>query len=244
MIKHFLLDIIIYGLKAYIFLKPIIAWFKELAANQTVIDAFNFALKVTGGLLAALAIAAGLVVMALLVVTAAFAGIVAGLVWLAQVIGEFIGGTARALGEWVAGAATAAYDFVAGLVNGITSGAGMVIGAVTGLADSAVGAFKGALGINSPSTVMMGFGENMGEGVVGGVESTEGDVHGASSNLAGAAVNGMAAGAAATPAATPSGGGNTIHVTVMIDGAGKDAMSITQEMVSACFEQMALQAGV
>ncbi len=54
----------------------------------------------------------------------------------------------------------------------------------------------------------------------------------------------MAAGAAAAPAAAPSGGGNTIHVTVTIDGAGKDAMGITQEMVSACFEQMALQAGV
>jgi hypothetical protein len=49
---------------------------------------------------------------------------------------------------------------VAGLVQGIQAGAGAVIAAVSGLASSALGAFKGALGIHSPSKVMLEHGED------------------------------------------------------------------------------------
>jgi hypothetical protein len=84
----------------------------------------------------------------------------------------------------------------------------------------------------------------MGGGVVQGLESSEGDVHGAASGVADAAVKG-----GSSPSESPSrggkgGGGNTIIVTVTVDGAGKSALEITQEMVAMTFERMALSAGV
>lgn len=243
-IKRFLLDLVILGLKAYIGLKPVTKWFKELAANQTVVAVFWAALKglgmaaLTVGIVIATVVAVfvglGLALMAIQVAIVAVGGIILG----------FVASAGAALSGWVKGAASAAYDFVAGLVKGIANGAGQVGEAVKGLAKSATGAFKSALGIASPSKVMMQLGGHTGAGFAQGLEDTAGDVHASASGISAAAFSGASSGGTAAPAKSGSGGGNTINVSVAIDGAGKSAMEITEEMVSACFERIALSAGV
>jgi hypothetical protein len=58
------------------------------------------------------------------------------------------------------GAGSAASNFIAGLVGGIQAGIGSVIAAVSGLASGALAAFTGALGIKSPSTIMLEHGKD------------------------------------------------------------------------------------
>lgn len=53
---------------------------------------------------------------------------------------------------------------VEGIIGGITAMGGALYDSITGLGSSAVGWFKDKLGINSPSRVFMGFGENTVEG--------------------------------------------------------------------------------
>ncbi len=242
--KHFLLDMVIYGLKAYIAIKPIVAEIKKFAASvegaamiSTVLSGLWTVLQAVGIVLVVVVAAVGALWAAMIVVSVA--------VWSA--VGAFLGFVSEAGGAltgWIASAATAAYDFVAGLVNGIGNGAAAVIGAVSSLADSATGAFKSALGINSPSKVMFGMGENTAEGAAQGIESGTSDVHGASTGMANAAVKGASSPSASTSGGDASKGAASITVNVQIDGAGKSAEGITEEMVSLVFERYALAAGV
>jgi hypothetical protein len=241
--KHFLLDLVIYGLKAYIAVKPIATAIKEFANSargaaiiSTVLSGLWEVLKVVG-------IAIGVVVVVALALWGAMIAVSVA-VWTA--VGSFLGFVAEAGGAltgWIASAATAAYDFVAGLVAGIANGGSMVKNAVSNLADGATGAFKGALGISSPSKVMMQMGGHMTEGLTDGLDAGAADVHGASSGMANAAIKG-----AGSPAASASGGGKgggaSIVVNVQIDGAGKSAAEITEELVASVFERAALGMGL
>jgi hypothetical protein len=152
-IRAGLLDLIIWGLKAYISLHPLITRIKEFVTSKTFIDG----LKVAFVLLAAavtlvsipFAIAAAmaaLFVAAVLVVISAV-GAVAG------AISDFATSTASALSEWVTSAATAASSFIDGIVSGISSGIGAAVSAVSNLGDSMKASLFGALGIHSPSRV-------------------------------------------------------------------------------------------
>lgn len=240
--KHFLLDVYIYGLKAYLAIKPIVKAIKEFAASAEGAAMIGTVLSSIWTVLQLVGVAVGVVVVVVLALWAAMLA-VAVAVWTA--VGSFLAFTQEvggALVGWVASAATAAYDFVAGLVKGIASGASAVSGAVTGLADGATGAFKSALGISSPSKVMMGLGMNTGAGFAEGLEDTGADVHAAASGVAGAAVQGASSTEGASPAGASAGA--NITVNVQIDGAGKSAMEITEEMVASVFERMALGAGV
>lgn len=118
-------------------------------------------------------------------VLAAFIGsIVVGiglLVGAIAFLGSMIASAIAAVVGLAASGVAAAVGFIDGLVNGITGGAGGVIGAITNLASSAVGAFKAALGIASPSKVMMqmgghtaaGFGEGVDDGAGKAQESMQ-----------------------------------------------------------------------
>jgi phage-related protein len=243
MVKHFLLDMVIYGLKAYIAVKPIVQAIKDFATSATGASIISTVLSSVWEVLKVIGVTIAVVVVAVMALWAAMI-IVSTAVWTA--VGAFLGLVAEAGGAltgWIASAATAAYDFVAGLVGGIAAGASQVIGAVKGLASSATGAFKSALGIASPSKVMAGLGGHTGAGFAEGLEDTGPDVHAAASGVAGAAVEGASSGGGA-PAGGASLGGANINVTVMIDGAGKSAMEITEEMVASVFERMAIGAGV
>ena len=63
---------------------------------------------------------------------------------------------------------------VSGLITGISNMAGQLKDSVLGMGSSAVGWFKEKLGINSPSRVFMGFGENISEGTAQGIARTQG----------------------------------------------------------------------
>ncbi len=246
MIKHFLLDIIIYALKAYIFLKPIGKAIQEIWENN---DGMGKLLQVWEMIKPALifvALAVGLVVVAFVALWAAGMAIVIVVETIALAIGSFVADTAATLVGWALSAAEAAYNFVAGLVGGITSGAGMVIDAVKGLAKGALGAFTGFFQMGSPSKLMMKQGDHVGTGFAMGIEDTAPDVHGASTSLSGAAL----AGASSAPQAAAAGGkGGGISVIVeagaiIIEGAGKAAEDITEEMIALIFERIALGAGL
>ena len=69
-------------------------------------------------------------------------------------------GEAKALGQ----------DMIQGLSDGIDSGIDWLRGSITGVADTITGGITDLLGISSPSTVMMDYGINMGEGLELGLE--------------------------------------------------------------------------
>lgn len=243
-VKHFLLDLVIYGLKAYIGLKPIIKWFKELSENQTVISivssAFSYMKDMIVGVAIAVGIAIGVVAGLIAVIVAinvALAAAVAAIVSFgAEVINTFVNLVSQAI--------TMGSQFVDGLVQGITNGAIKVVDAVKNLANSAKDTFKNALGIASPSKIGMQMGGFFGQGVAQGVEDEVSTVSSASGNLAGAAVSGGAGGAASAGA---SSGGVQVTVeagAIVIQGAGKSATEITEEMISVVFERIALQQGL
>ncbi len=253
LVKHFFLDLVIYGLKAYIAMKPIIGWFEALAAKQATMDVLVTAFNILGGVVAVTVAVLGGILAVIGFIAYGFVYGAVGIYNMAAAltnfiigIGTFIGGAAVALAGWVAGAATAAYDFVAGLVAGIGNGAGQVVDAVKGLASSATGAFKGALGIHSPSKVMMGLGGHIASGAAEGIEAGSSDVHGAASGMADSAVKGATSGGSA-----PSGGGGGKGATItfesgsiLINGAGKDVEGLTEELVSQVFQRMALESGL
>ncbi len=260
LVKHFLLDLVIYGLKAHIALKPIVKTVKEFLASATgkaVIDGLVTAMKALG-VVAAVIVGALVMLGGLLVTMSAAMGVAIGLTiqfvgslislaadGVSAVVG-FVGQAWDALTEWVSGASQAASDFVMGLVGGITAGASKVVSAVSGLAKAALNAFTGKDGIDahSPSLKMIKAGGHMTDGAVEGIESGTSDVHGASTGMATAAVKGASSGGDSPSASGGKASGANITVMVQIDGAGKSALELTEEMVSSVFQRMALEAGL
>lgn len=74
-------------------------------------------------------------------------------------------------------------NMIQGLINGIVGQAGRVIQTMINIAHGAIGAVKRALGIRSPSRVFMGIGENLGLGMVKGVDSMTSKVQDSLTNL-------------------------------------------------------------
>lgn len=243
-IKHFLLDLVILGLKAYIGLKPIIKWFGELQNNQSVMDALSLVISGLKTGFIVLAVAVGVVV-------GLFAGMIAITIAITAAVWAFVGSLvtlgmaiSETLINLVSEAISFGSQFVDGLVKGITDGASKVVGAVSNLADSAKNTFKNALGIASPSKVGTQMGGFFGQGVAQGVEGESQSVTSASSTLASAAVGG-------SPSGGSSSGGSSggVNVTVeagaiTIQGAGKSAEELTEQMVSVIFERIALEQGL
>lgn len=240
MVKHFLLDCIIFGLKAYLAIKPIVkaltdAW-KQHDGMGKLLAVWNLmkpALIVVG-------VAIGIVVAAVVLLGVVLLGIQAVIFGVGAAIVGFSAKAMQVLVDWALGAAKAAADFVSGLVNGITSGAGAVVDAVKGLASGAKNAFKGALGISSPSKVMMELGGHVAGGVAEGMSDGASDVHAASGALAGAATGGFAGGAS-------GGGGKTITInvgglTVHAPNA-KDMNDISEAAFALLMERVALTQG-
>ena len=70
--------------------------------------------------------------------------------------------------------------------------------------------FKKALGINSPSRVFMGYGQNIGEGLIAGIDGMQGQVEKASIAIAAAADKGEVGGMAISAVADTSSVGGTV----------------------------------
>ena len=241
--KIFFLDAMILAMDLAIALFPLYKAIDKFAKSAEGSEIINAVLSALVTVAKVLGVALLVVVAAAVILWAAMMAIGVAVVVAVGALLGFMTETSLALGAWITSASTAAYDFISGLVNGITSGAIRVVGAVKGLATAAIGAVTSALKIGSPSRIMMGVGLDTAEGMAGGIEEGESAVHGASTGMADAAVKGANA-PQADAAGAAKVGGAPITVYVQIDGAGKSALAITEEMVAACFGRIALQAGV
>lgn len=128
---------------------------------------------------------------------------------------------------------------VDGITSGITSGAERVTAAVRGLADNAITTAREALGIASPSRVFAEMGEFTAEGYERGVtRGTEGARDAVGAMVAPPDV------AAAGGAVAGRGGFGVFQV--FIDGAGREAAGIVDEMEQRAgftFDRLALSGG-
>lgn len=244
-VKRFFLDLIIYGLQAYLALRQVVTAIKAFAESE---EGARTLEVLKNGLLA-LAIVVGVVIgtLGLFVAAVVATGVAIGAAVAA--IAVALHAAMITMVEWASTGVQLAVNFVDGLVKGITDGSAKVIAAVKNLASQAGGAFKGALGIQSPSTVMAGYGTNMGEGVALGLDSSVGTVEQSSTGMATAAVE--AVGAAPAPSMpTSSGGGGGITVTVeagafvIQGGGGSSAAELTEQAVAVLFERVAAQQGL
>lgn len=120
---------------------------------------------------------------------------------------DMILGVLKGAGDWLFNAGK---NIVQGLIDGIQSLAGTIGNFFLDLLPGwIVGPFKAALGIHSPSRVFAGFGENIGEGVLLGVEDVAPAIDNQMANLVnvpdeGGPVN-FAAATAPMPASQPTG---------------------------------------
>lgn len=183
-------------------LQPLTDWIKN---NDSAMQGLQKALVGLGILIAATIIAIGLIVYAFVLLSTAvldvsnrfqnFLGQVYSV--MGQFVSSVIGGVTQAVAWFqslpgkIMGAVgnmsnllfNAGKSIIDGLVNGIKSAAGEAIAAARGVANDAVKAAKNLLGIKSPSTVFAGIGENIGKGLVQGIESTAPSVVDAMGNL-------------------------------------------------------------
>lgn len=192
-------------------------------------------------------------------------GVIAGVVTLLAALGVQAARQAWAIGEfamavvnWIVGipgrisafvgnffsqALTLGTSIIDGMVAGITGGLASVISAVKNVASSAITTAKTTLGIASPSKEFAFLGAMSAEGFERGLELGTGGVVTASSQ--------MATGAAGAAAGLGGGGGSlTLHMPVTIEGAGKSAPEIVDELqhtfmanLAAAFRQLQAEAG-
>ena len=243
LVKSFFTSLIIYGLQAYLAIRPIVAAIKEFAASEegaAAIHGLGLALRY-------MAVAAGVVVVAIGLLVAAIGATIGWFATAGAAVAGFAAYTLGMLGEWASDAADMATSFVQGLVDGIAAGGALVAAAVSKLAAQAKAAFVGALEIGSPSKVMMGYGVNMGEGAAMGVDASADQVAGSVEGMAATAVS--AADGAPGPAG-PSSGGGGVHVTIepgaiVIQGGDAASLSeLTEQAVAMIFERIALAQGL
>lgn len=208
-------------------MSPILDLLKKIFSNAMVLS----------GIKTIFTLIAGAITVVIVLVAAVLGGIamIAGVV--AGAVGALIGLGAAALG--------AASDFIDGIINGITGGTGGVVEAVSNLASSALAAFKSILGIASPSKVMAKMGGHFTAGAAQGIDAGAPKVEASASKVGGAAAGGASKGMGGGK----GGGGKGASVTfekgaIQIDGAGKSAMEITEEMLAVVFERIAAARGL
>lgn len=269
MVKHFLLDMVIYGLKAYIALKPIVKTMKEFFTTgegagplKFILDGLVTTFKTVGAAILIVVGVIGAVVAVIITLNALIVAAVGKMLEFGSSITNFVVEAFKSLIDWVAGAPKMAEDFINGLIGGITGGIGKVVKSVTDLGNSALGAIKGVFDSHSPSKVMLSMGEDDIAGALAtGMDTGSDDVYGVASDMASAAVTGVqqaAPAAAVSPAvaataaavgqgATGAGGTGTQIVfeagAIVIQGAGKDFDTVTEEMWAQAAERLAQQAG-
>ena len=251
LVKNFLLDVVIFALKAAIAFKPLIKGIKEFAASGEGMATTKSVLDAMGTALTFLAsqIVTGVVVVGAIV--AAFGALSAMLINAGAAVVNFVSGAIESIMSLAPKALSAGSDFVNSLVSGITAGAGAVVGAVKGLADQASGAFKAVFGMSGGASAAGGataLPAHATGGVVTGITNGVATV----SAAAGEGLASIGAGEAIVPAADVaaskggSGGGKNINIqaTFTFSGGSGAALEVTEEAISLIFERMALESGL
>lgn len=234
-IKRMFLQFAIYALEAYIAMVPLydkLVAFGKTQEAAILLDAMGMALK-------AVAIQAGVAVGIVALVTGII-GIATAQFGLFMVAVEAVKQT---LISWSLGATQAADEFVVGLINGITGGIPKFIQSIKSLANAGLVAWDTITDSHSPSEAMRTRGGFLGEGAALGVEDSSARVEGASAAM-GASVldSAVSVGSSGQTASAPAASG-AVQVFVQIDGAGKSAMDITEEMITLVWERMAARQG-
>lgn len=169
-------------------LAPILAQLKQLFSNALVLKGIkNVFTMIAGAILVVVVVLASLVAAAVTVIgvfTAVFAGVVGVVMWavgkvfslIAKIIASF-----RSLGS--VNLRAAATHMASGFVMGIVAKISGVYAAARRMGLAAKNAIQSALGIASPSTVMMKAGVNTGEGFEKGVDQTQDKAAAAVGNL-------------------------------------------------------------
>ncbi|PIQ23508.1 phage tail tape measure protein [bacterium (Candidatus Blackallbacteria) CG17_big_fil_post_rev_8_21_14_2_50_48_46] len=128
-------------------------------------------------------------------------------------------------------------NMMMGLLNGITAGAGRVLAKIGEIANSIKSKFAGIMGIQSPSRVFMGFGQNLGAGLELGMVAKAAGIAGAAKKLAIAATPNMpkvaAPNLALASARGGAGGGNQITFAPTIQLMAGPGLSSEQQMQQA-----------
>ena len=115
-------------------------------------------------------------------------------------IKDTVTGALKGAASWLYGTGE---SVVKGLISGIGSLKSSVTSALLNLLPEPLRKFAGKLGINSPSKVFAGFGENVGQGFTSGIDSTLADVEAATTRLAATSLAGFDPGSLA-PTITPA----------------------------------------
>ena len=252
------LKVEIAALKIAIWARPWLAWFDALDSKYGIIDKLITGVEAFGVVLGVIAAVSFAPLAFLADVLTAGAVALATIVGWAEAAGEALGGLA-------AQALTAAENFVGGLVDGIVGGLGRVVDAAKNLAQGALDAVTGLFDSHSPSLVMkriglVGVAGGLALGMTAGIPAATD----AAQNVAGAVVQTVgeqvaqpASGGrapstvAASPPSSSSGSTSSSSASfafapgsIVIQGAGKSAEGITEELISAIFERIALEQGV
>lgn len=221
-------------------LTPVIAVLKLFLTNSMALKGIKTVLVV---IIAVIGFVVGIfVLLAATVVTVA--GVIIGGV--ASFVGFLVGGAQNIIakvGELIDYMSGAGGSITDGLVGGLDPGA--FISKMASMASQGLAAFKSILGIASRSKVMMKMGGFAAEGASAGLEKGADKVGDSAAKLGGAAVGGAAGGMAGGK----GGKGGSVSVTfadgaIRIDGAGKSAMQITEQMLELVFERLAASQGV
>ena len=108
----------------------------------------------------------------------------------------------------------AGMDLIGGLVQGLWRAAGSVGQALLDIAGGAIQGFLGFLGIKSPSRLFAGYGKNVVQGLVKGLDGSQNLLDRAMSNLSGTVAGGFDASLSVGGGMALAGGGNTYNITV------------------------------
>jgi phage-related protein len=124
------------------------------------------------------------------VVRGAWSGITGAVSGGISTVVNFFGGLLGKITGAIGNAAGALWGIGRNIIQGLIDGIGSMMGAigqaiVNLVPGPIVGVFKSLLGIHSPSRVFRGFGVNIGEGLVLGIQDMHGDVEKAVEKLAG-----------------------------------------------------------
>lgn len=141
-------------------------------------------------------------------------------------VGGFFGG----IGSWLYNSGR---DLINGLLDGVKSLAGTIGGFFLGLLPGwIVGPFKAALGIHSPSTVFRGFGGNIGQGIMLGLDDEQAALDARVSSLVtvpSSSASSQARRAAGSPASSAAAAAAGAGITIM-GNVGWSAEDLAREV--------------
>ena len=107
-------------------------------------------------------------------------------------------------------------NIIQGLINGIKNMAGNLKGVISDVVSGAVNSVKSFLGIKSPSKLFEGFGVNIGDGLVSGIDRMKNAVSGSMQNLVTPPQMAMAGGGSLS--GSSSGGSSGTTIIIELDG--------------------------